>query len=257
MHQHNDFEFLSLLYIRRFSIIDFHAAFPSISHEAKSSNIPLFPIVIPKDVRNNGTLRNHRLARSRCIIHRSRDIDGCFRSWPKRRVSRFRFRNHYFARSSFAMNAKTTKRPRETTGTEPSRTEVVVIVVSRLKLGTSPLTRNLRLTGADSISSRSAGRSRSACIIHNQFPNPELKMNQRPGQLPPSPPSLHHPPLLPPLCRSFASSFSFNFVSRFVSSLPSLNLERIQIIRAHLQRRNSTNHLNIMLVMQVYRMCSC
>lgn len=29
---------------------------------------------------------------------------------------------------------------------------------------------------------------KSACIIHNQFPNPELKMNQHPGQLP-TPPS--------------------------------------------------------------------
>lgn len=71
-------ELLSLLHIRRLSIIDFHtAAFPQIiSREAKPSNIPLFPIVIPEDVRNNGTLRDHRLARSKCIIHRSRDIDG-------------------------------------------------------------------------------------------------------------------------------------------------------------------------------------
>lgn len=36
------------------------------------------------------------------------------------------------------MNAGTTKRPRETTGTEPSQAEVVVIVVSRLKPGDQP-----------------------------------------------------------------------------------------------------------------------
>lgn len=58
-----NFELLFLLHIRRLSIIDFHTtAFPPMtSREAKPSNIPLFPIVIPEDVRNNGTLRDHRL----------------------------------------------------------------------------------------------------------------------------------------------------------------------------------------------------
>lgn len=36
------------------------------------------------------------------------------------------------------MNGGTTKRPCETTGTEPSQAEVVVIVVSRLKPGDQP-----------------------------------------------------------------------------------------------------------------------
>lgn len=39
-------------------------------------------------------------------------------------------------------------------------------------------------------------RSANACIIHNQFPNPELEMNRRPGQLPL--PLLHLSPFPPP-----------------------------------------------------------
>lgn len=127
-------ELFSLLHIRRLSIIDFHtAAFPPmISREAKPSNIPLLPIVIPEDVRNNGTLRDRRLARSRCIIHRETST-GTFN----------RGRNATSADSVSEIvtsrdrhprwNIGTTKRPRETTGTESSQTEVVVIVVSRLK----------------------------------------------------------------------------------------------------------------------------
>lgn len=34
---------------------------------------------------------------------------------------------------------------------------------------------------------RSPAGRRNACIIHNQFPNPELEMNRRTGQLPPTP----------------------------------------------------------------------
>lgn len=94
---------------------------------------------------------------------------------------------------------------------QPSDQPVVVIVVSRLK-SASPLTRNLRLTSADSISSRSA----NACIIHNQFPNPKLEMNRRPGQLPPSFPPPSPPPSFPwPPSQPFepALSYSFHFFS--------------------------------------------
>lgn len=60
-------------------------------------------------------------------------------------------------------------------------------------------------------------RSANACIIHNQFPNPELEMNRRPGQLPL--PLLHPSPLLHspciPLIFSATSSFK-RFLRRFL-----------------------------------------
>lgn len=60
-------------------------------------------------------------------------------------------------------------------------------------------------------------RSANACIIHNQFPNPELEMNRRPGQLPL--PLLHPPPFLHSPCIPliFSATPSFKrFLRRFL-----------------------------------------
>lgn len=61
------------------SIIDFHiTAFMAGLRAAEPSNIPLFPIVNQEDIRNNGTLRDLRVAPSRCIIHRRETSTATF-----------------------------------------------------------------------------------------------------------------------------------------------------------------------------------
>lgn len=254
-----NFEFFSLLHIYCFLIIDFYrAAFPlaKIFREAKLSNISLFPIVIAEDVRNNGTLRSHRLARSRCIIHRSRDItvpsivaETLRRSipFPKSLLREIVIRDE---RRDNEEAARDNRNRTEPDWDRCHRRFAFKAGGPTLSPGTSVWPARIRSPAGRP----NARRALALFITNSQIPNSKWTSVQVSFVLLLLSLLLFHPRPLPPLYRFILLLVFFQLrFSCFISLLPSLNLERIQAICAYLQWWNGTNYF--MFVVQVYQTC--